>query len=333
MNSIFKLCLLAIFTCCLTACGNKNNQVKTHPAYQNPSVKPLTDAIEAQPDQAELYYNRAEALSQIRCDSLALIDVEKAISLDTANAQYTFTKGYLEIEMGKAAAAIKTLLYNLEQSPGNVSTRLLLSKAYLMNNNAKDAAQQLNTILQAAPDHIATHLMYAQLEMTTKDTAAAEKRLQLLLNQDKHNYEATYLLAELYAGKGLEKAVVLFNEAYALDTLNAEPLYDIGLFYEKMNSMEKAKEAFVFCLSKDNDYTDAYLKLGDYYFAEQDVLKALRHYNLAIQTAPNNAMAYYKKGICFEKMKQRDSAKLAFYQALVFDSRLKDAKAAFERVK
>jgi Tfp pilus assembly protein PilF len=48
---------------------------------------------------------------------------------------------------------------------------------------------------------------------------------------------------------------------------------------------------------------------------------------------PNNAEAYYYKGLCFEKMNSKDSATVAFNQALVFDRSMVKAAEALRKLK
>lgn len=315
-----------------SACGNKAT-VQDSPAYHNPVVQPYTDSIEADPGHAAYYFKRAEALTEIHNDSLALIDVQKALSLDQNNPQYTFTIGYLQLQLGKAKDAAKTLEHNLEQTPGNVNTRLLLSKAYIADDRMAKAQEQVNKILAAAPQHPGALMILADIKIAEKDTVAAISMLKNIMVSDPRNYDASYQLGDWLKATRDPQAVTQYNYTYSLDTNDVNPLFEIGDFYESQGQLPKAKESFIYCIEKDRDFTDAYIHLGKIYLNEGATDKALRHFDLAIHTMPNNAEAYYYKGLCFQQLNQKDSAKVAFSQALVFNGGLTEAREALSKLK
>lgn len=316
-----------------SSCGNKATSDNDNPVYHNPAVQPYTDSIAMNPEHAEYYYRRAEALTEINNDSLALIDVQKALSFEKNNAQYTFTAGYLQLQLGQTKEAIKTLKHNLEQTPGNVNTRMLLSRAYLADAKIEPAQEQVNKILAAVPRHPGALMILADIKAAEKDTVATINILKEIIATDARNYNASYQLGDWYKATNNPAVVAQYQYTYSLDTNDVNPLFEIGDYYEHQGQVQKAKEAFIYCIEKDRDFTDAYIHLGKIYLGENATDKALRHFNLAITTMPDHAEAYYYKGLCFAKMQQRDSAAVAFRQALVFDRSMKEAALALKKLK
>lgn len=326
------LALLAGAALLFSSCGPK--AVKNdNPAYHNPATQALTDSIEADPGNAGYYFNRAEALANMDLDSLALEDVKAAQKLDSKNPRYNFTIGYLLLKRNQPEAATKALLRNLEESPGNVNVRLLLSRAYLASKNAAAAQDQISKILAAAPKHTAALMIQAQIKAAQQDTTAAIGILKTLQAADPRNYDATFQLADWYKASGNPEAITQYEAAFRIDTTDAAPLFEIGDYYEKQQQPQKAKAAYRLCLSNDRDYTDAYLQLGKILLAEDSTEKALRHFNMAINVMPNSAAAYYNKGLCFEKLHQKDSAVAAYNQSLVFDKTQQEAVAGLKRLR
>lgn len=314
------------------SCGDHNPQ-QDNPAYHTPATQALTDSIDAYPGEAVYYYQRAEALSQMDKDSLALEDVKAAQKLDSKNPRYNFTIGYLLLKMNRPQEAAKVLLRNLEESPGNVNTRILLSRAYLSAQNPGAAQEQITKILAAAPGHTEARMMQARIKAAQKDTTAAVTTLKEVLAGNPRNYEASYLLADWYKASGRPEALTQYRYTFGLDTTNADPLFEIGNLYEQQKQWQQAKEAYRFCISKDRDYTEAYLQTGKILLQQDSAEKAMRQLDLAIGTSPANAQAYYQKGQAWEKLRQKDSARIAYRQALVFDHDLKDATEALKRLK
>lgn len=322
-----------VFGIILASCGGSSQPEETDPAYHNPTVQPLTDSIRENPDDADLYFRRAEALSQINNDSLALVDVMKAQSLDKNNQQYSFTIGYLNLQLGHTDAAIKSLQENLKASSGNVNTRILLAKAFLAANKINDAKHQIDQILAAAPQHTGAMLMQAEIFAAQKDTTSAINTLLDIIKTDPQNYQASYGLATLFSESNNDMAISQYQRTFQLDTMDVTPLYDLASFYENRKDMPKAKEFYTACILKDRDYTDAFIALGKIFYQEKNTEKALRHFNIAIESQPNSAEAYFYKGQCFETMHQKDSAIIAYNQSLVFNPGLKDAMDGLRRLK
>ena len=320
---------LALLWCSCGPSANPND----NPAYHNPAIQSFTDSIEADPDNPGYYFSRAEALSNMGQDSLALEDVKSALRLDEKNPQYHFTMGYLQLQLDKPKEAIKSLLHSLDMSPGNANVRLLLSKAYLADHNTPAAQEQVSKILAAAPQHPAAQMMQAQIQAAQKDTAGAIQTVKSVLAANPRNYEASFQLADWYKASGNPEALTQYKATFALDTTDAAPLFEVGDFYRAQQQWEKAKEAYRICMQKDMDYTDAYIQIGKILYQQDSTEKALRHFNLAINTMPNSAESYLNKGLCFEKLKQRDSAAVAYNQALTFDSSLKEAIDGLKRLK
>ncbi len=316
----------------LVSCGGALSQ-NDNPAYHNPMVQPFTDSIEAEPGNARYYFQRAEALSDIDMDSLALEDVKAALERDKDNAQYTFTSGFLLLKLNRPEEAVKVLLRSLQQSPGNANIRLLLAKAYIAAHNPAAAQEQTGKILAAAPQHIPALMMQAQIKAALKDTLEAIRITKNVLAASPRNYDASFQLADWYKASDNPATITQYLATFALDTTNADPLYEIGDFYEHKKQLDKAKEAYRVCIRKDMDYTDAYLQLGKILLAQDSVEKALRHFTLAINTRPNSAEGYFNKGLCFEKLHQKDSAIVAYRQAIVFDGTLQGAREGLQRLK
>jgi hypothetical protein len=104
----FKYCIVLFCCFCLIACTDADDAaVADHPAYHNPTVQQLTDAIAENPNDAALYYKRSIALSRINQDSLSLIDLLKATSIDSTKPEYYQAIGFVQINLGNYAADSK----------------------------------------------------------------------------------------------------------------------------------------------------------------------------------------------------------------------------------
>lgn len=324
-----KKLMLGLWSLCLFAC-NERQPEQTHPAYHNPVVQPFTDSITEHPDAAHWYYLRAQALIQIKQDSLSLLDAIRAFQLDSLNPDYAQALGFIHLQLDQPEAAVTAFKQRLKLIPGDARTNLLLSRAYLQANDTVAAQAAVQKVLNTAPNYPDALYWLAQIKAAQRDTTSAIAFTKLALKADPKYYDAAYQLAGYYRALGDEQAVQQYQYTFTLDTLNADPLYEIGYFYEQQMEWAKAKAAYHTCLMCDRDYTDAYIQTGKILLHQDSAVKAIRIFDLAIRSAPNSAEAYYQKGRAFEKAGLRDSAVNAYRQALVFKQDFTEAEAALK---
>lgn len=321
----------SLFVCLFFVSCFSRQQAPDAPAYHNPLVQPITDALNNDPDNPQLLYQRSLALLQLNELKLARKDLQQALQKDSNNLQYLFTLSQIQLQTGDNVAAIKNLERLNIRSPKAGTIQLALAKAYLQNNQPERAAQNINNLLKADSAFPGALLSLSRIQLIKKDTDNAIVILKRALQLRENNYSASLLLAECLAAKNSPLAIEAYRQTFAMDTTDVSPLLHIGMYYDRIKQREKAKGIYRECLQKDPDCTAALINTGKILLSQDSVQKALRQINIAIKTQPNSAEAYIQKGICFEKMKQNDSAKVAYGQALVFDPQSTIAKEGWQR--
>lgn len=303
-----------------------------YPAYHNPTVQGLTDSIAANPVNASFYFQRSVALSQINNDSLALMDLYKAVKLDSLNAIYYNAIGYVEMNLNHPEKAVVAFQKSLKIKPTDVTTRIDLANAQLAAHNIQEAEAVLNHVLKIAPAYAPALLMQARLFVAKKDTSDAIQTVKNILEKEPDYYDASMQLADWYNEEGNEEAVMQYQKTFQLDSTDAAPLYEIGRFYKKKKKWEKSKQAFANCFITDKDYTYAYINLAEILIQQDSLQKAQRLLKIAIHTEPTNSDAWFLAGNCFEKLQLKDSAKVYYNQAAVFGYSEKEIREAMKRI-
>lgn len=324
--------LLTIFFISIVSCKPAYREPDA-PAYHNPTVQGFTDAIARDTEDANLFFQRSQALIRVNEPDLARKDLLKAIRLDSLNPGYIQALGRIALQQNHPEEAVAAFQKSLKIIPGEARVRLLLSRAYLLRNDTFAARQEVTKVLRAAPGFPGATYVLAQIEATKGDTATAIHILEKYLAGNPGDYQAAQQLGDWLSQTNDPRAVARYRQAFTLDTSNVKPIGDIGNFYERRGKINEAKAAYYECVLRDPDYTDALVATGKILYCQDSVLKALRQFNLAIKTRPNSAEAYFQKGLCLEQLHQKDSARQAFGQALVFRPDYQQAKAGFERTK
>ena len=85
-----------------------------------------------------------------------------------------------------------------------------------------------------------------------QDLLEAEKLYQEVLNKDKNNFNANFLLGTLFASiKKFESAIIRLEKAKALNPNNADTHNNLGNVYKELNNIKFAKENYFLALKID----------------------------------------------------------------------------------
>lgn len=328
-----KYCILFIAAATVFASCTQKNKAVDNPAYHNPTVQPLTDSIAAAPGNAGLYFKRSVALSEVNEDSLALIDLSKAHDLDTNNTLYLNSIGFVEMSLKHTDKAVAAFNQSLRLRPGNTDIQMALANAYINVRQTEKAQQIIRSVLQASPGNPKALLLSAQLLAAQKDTTAAITALQTLLEKEPANRDASLQLADWYNATNNPAVVRQYEKTFRMDSTDATPLFEIGKYYQKNNQPEEAKHYYEQCFLTDRYYTYAYVYSAQILMRQDSFQKAQRLLHIATSVDINNPEVWYYTGLCFEQMKQADSAKYYYRQAAGFGYDAPTITAALKRLR
>jgi tetratricopeptide (TPR) repeat protein len=98
-----------------------------------------------------------------------------------------------------------------------------------------------------------------------------------------------------------------FNAAQALDELDSDDWYNLGLDLEEVDP-ERAPEAYERAISLDPSNADAHVNLGRLAQLRGNLKQAKRCYERALVEAPDHALAFYNLGTLFDELEELDTA-------------------------
>ncbi|HTO15113.1 MAG TPA: tetratricopeptide repeat protein [Edaphocola sp.] len=330
-----KIFLVIIPILFLFSCGNKNNDnqvVNAHPALSNPLVKPYTDAIASDSTNAELYFQRAEKLFDLKMEELTENDLATAVRLAPENMNYKVALSAILIDRGKGSAALEQI--KALQKMSNQSDYVLMeAEAYMADQKVPEAEKIINNLLAQNPNDPKVLLDASKLKAIAKDTTTAIEYAKKIAEIAPTFYDGVYQLADLYNATNNKEAVNWYLNIYKLDTLNAYPLYDLSRYYHKQGDLIQTKHYLSKAIAVDKSFANAYNDYGTILMQEDSLEKAARLFQMAIENAPANADAYYGKGMTYLKKGNKELAKKFFIQALTFNGKHENAKKEYEKLK
>jgi len=165
--------------------------------------------------------------------------------------------------------------------------------------------------LRHYPDAIAAKI---NLGVTYRIGGQYEKAMEILdlaIRQRPHSRAYTAKAAIYMLENDYDKAIEMCNLARQTDPKDPDPLYGLGLAYQKKDDPEKAKAMFLETLTMAPDHGGAMNNHASILFAEGKLDEAEAYYRKAITVMPHVADPYYNVAIIREQREDfAEAAKL-----------------------
>lgn len=297
---------------------------------KSPPIKILSEQLEKSPNNAELYYRRGTLLVQANAPTQAAFDLDRALQLDSTQANYYLAAADLYFSRENVIKAIRILESAQKRRLENPAITTQLGKYYFYMQQYDQAEAALKTALVQHPknDQARFWLGCTYRDRQQNDLAIEQLTQAVALNPDLYN--AQIMLAQLYAEKKDDKAIAYYEKASALDTTNVEADYSKAMYWQTTGRTAAALKAYRAILLKDNQYTKAYYNIGYIYFEQKNYEQALQNFNIAVRTSPAYADAYYMRGLSAEMLGKKEDAQSDYSKALTFDPKHEKAAKAID---
>ncbi len=329
--------LIFITVLLVAACGQNNtkNASKTNPADSTAalqSVRAISNQIEADPDNAELYYQRAIIYFNEKYMDRALTDIEDAVSKDGQNPLYQFYKGKILYAMNRTLDASKAYESALALKPDYTEAQLKLAELYYVVKEHTKSINLVNTILANNPTHADAMILKADNQRDLKDTAKAIASYQKTLELDPTYYDAAIQLGLLNTARKNKSAPDYFTAAIRINPKSTEAYFGRAYYYQQTKQYQKALFDYRKVIDIDPSNDKAYYNVGMINFDAEKYDEALRSFNICVQMNNNYTEAYYMRGLVHEMRRNKQDAKLNYEYALQLNPEYAPAKEGMDRI-
>lgn len=329
MNRILPVLVSAFL---LFSCNEQQDAGPYAGILQEEPYKVLTDSIEEDPKDADLYFRRAVMLNSRQQVMPALADFRKAWTLDPQE-KYALGVGniWLTAQPDSAVAFVERALNEL---PKSLFLKLLLARAYEANKQPAKAVEICDQIVAEDPQQVNAHILKAELLQGINQDSLAVPALEQAFALLPDNRALAEELAYAYAETKNPKTIALVDSLLEADTAGefASPLYIKGNYYANRNMMAEAIRWYDETIRRDHRYLNAYIEKGKLYFNSGQTERALSNFQLANTIAPAFADAWFWIAKCQEKMGQKAEAKLNYQKAASLDPEFTEAKEAADKL-
>ncbi len=317
----------------LAGCQNKKDAIET-PAleYNDPAINSISQRITQNPDQADLYYARAELFYKNDGFDEAILDLNKALTLDSTNIDYLHLLADVYIDYFKSRQALQVMKQATELYPERIPTLLKLSEFQMILKQYQESLLTVDRVLKISPQNADAYFMLGMNFKEMGDTARAINSFQQSVELDPEIIESWIYLGQLQAGLGNKIALQYFNSALSIDPENIEVLHAKADYYSDLGELENAVNTYREMVRADPQYEQSYFNMGLLYLDQDSIAKAFEQFNLLIEISPLHIRGYFYRGLSSEFMGNNEAAKRDYEQALRLSPDYQNALEGLERI-
>lgn len=313
----FVSVLFSVFIFFSQACGEKKNTSQSQAGDTLGVLSNLDLLIEEDPNNPDLYFQRAQYHLEQQNVFSGTADIEKAIKLDSTQAKFYLLLADFNLMMNKIPE-VKTNLNNaLRLEPDNTEALLKFGEFQLYLQDYPLVFEHVNKSLKINPYQAKGYFIKGMAYIEMKDTLLAISSLQTCVEQDPEYYHAHMMLGQIFAAKNEPVCITYFNNAIRVNPEKPEAYYALGFYFQEHGQYEEALQSYdnMLVISPNNAaalYNKGYVNMV--YLKKYD--EAITWFTKAIQTDPRYADAYYNRGRCYELKGNKAAAKQDFQNAL-----------------
>lgn len=299
-----RFIVIIAFAIVIVSCGKTETAVDLDKLPLEEQIALLDAKIRKQPNDADLYYKRANVLLQASNAQEALSNIQKAISLDAKKAKYYVLQADILFAQGENALAFSALQTAIEKDGKCKEAYLKSAELSLYLKDYDKVLFNTNQVMLLDKLEPKAYFLrgWAMKEQGDTAKAVADYRKAVELKGD---YEQAYEeLGMLYAIKGDGLAVEYLKSTLNINPKNIQAMYALALFYQENEAFQQALDTYKQILDIKPDHSDALHNVGyinyefkqDYDIAIECFTSAIKADSTFWQAYANRAKAYEKKG-------------------------------------
>lgn len=315
----YLIIMAAILIGCLSACKHKTVVDAESLAGD---LEKLTAAIEANPDDPELYYYRAVYYYDNGKMQDAQKDALQCVKLDDRQTKYFILLSDVYFAQHETDLAEENLQHAIKLDNNCNEARLKLAELYYYQNMIDECMSTIDEATKLKPHNPTAYLIRAFCYKEKQDTANYLKMLYMVVDQEPTEIKAHLELGYYYQQKADPQAAMHYQNALLIDPNNEEVNYNLALLYYDLGEVDKAVEQYKILLSITHEglyAQNAMYNLGYIVWTrDNDYQEAISLFTQAIEADNDHPQAaiYAARGEVYEQIKEYDKARDDYNKAM-----------------
>ncbi len=301
----YTLLLLSAFH--FTACKT-DTAAPSEVTSGDPQIDQLTAAINKTPNDADLYYQRAQLYYNKNIYDRSIADLKYALKIDSLNPNYYHLLSDAYLDYGYTKEALDALQDVMYLYPERIPTLLKYAELKYIFEDYDGSILTLNEIVRLDAQNADAYFMLGMNFLALKDTARATNSFQTAVEMDSGLTDAWIFLGEIYEKKNDPRALKYYDSAILSDPESMQARHAKAFYLQNHGDIPGALKIYREIIEKDREYTDAILNSGLLYIELDSLDKAYEQFNVMAGIAPTNYLGFYYRGIVNEKKGNKDAA-------------------------
>lgn len=325
-----------------TACNVADRTTDTQKNETQDTLAIINQQIAQSPNRAELYKERAAYFYRHLQWNNAYQDIDKAISLDSSNANYYFIKGFFLLSEQKDSAALPYFLKSIAKDKEIAEPYYQIGNIYFLQN---DYSQALDWYQKAIGRNANDPLYLFAAALCHKQLGNRDKAKYfalLSLKKDTAFIKSLSLLYDIHIESKTEweKAIAYNNKILQIDSTHPQAQFNLAFYWlknseilggeEKEIALKKAILYYSRAIFASPRFANAYYQRGYCYQLLSEKGKALEDYEKAITFNANDYRAYYQAALIFQAYQEKEKAAQYLQKALSLQPGWQEAQKALQ---
>ncbi|MDZ4667884.1 MAG: tetratricopeptide repeat protein [bacterium] len=317
---LFKIVIFVILLTWLGSCSDKKRPKtgfnKQDSLANTEEVKALSKQIEDEPENAELFYMRAQIYGNQKYLNRAEDDYKEAYKLDSTNALYAMSLGRNLYAMNQTLEAAKFYERALEIKPNYGEVMAKLADLYFVVKEHRKSIDLLTRLMKLDAGNAHVYHMLGLNYKEMGDTSRAIYHFQTAIENDPSDYESTLYIANLYAGKRKEIAFEYFKAAIKIKPKGVDAFFSRAVFEQQIKMYKAALLDYRRVIDLDPQSYLSYYNVGYINYENGFIDEAMRNWGICAQMNPDFSKVFYMRGLVFEEQKNKKDALVQYQVAL-----------------
>jgi len=301
-NLIFIPAILLII---LSACdlSDKSEQVNNSLTIQGtPAIANISQRIEDEPDNAELYAQRGRLFYEEEEYDAAISDLTNAINRDSLNVAYYHLLSDAYFDSNQSKPAIATLQRITNKDSTQLNTLLKLGEMQMIVRQHEASLNTIGLIFNQDRRHPEGFYLGGLNFEQMRDTARAIKAFQTTVEEDPDHIDAYRKLGRLFDAKNNKIALKYYDNALRIDSTDMEALMGKGWYFHQREQFADAKKYYDKAGKFHAFASGVHFDNGILHLEMKDPETAHKKFDLAINIEPQYGIAYYYRAVAAERM-------------------------------
>jgi tetratricopeptide (TPR) repeat protein len=277
----------------------------------------LTEEIEKDDRNGNLYHARAKYFLADRSFDNALRDINKAFQINDQVSSYYITLADIQLMMGQPRNSMDALNKALLLDDTNKEALLKLARLNLIMKDYEATFRALNRLIGLDSYNPQAYFLKGISLLEKGDTVNGVYDLMKAADQDQNFFEANLQLGELFSMKNDDLAEGYLRNAIRIRPDSPEAMYLLAMFYQNTGQYENALATYHQLSEVDSAFRQATYNTGYIYLVYlNDLPKAIKAFSAAITIDPDYTEAYYNRGLAYELSEDFTNAYADYRKAL-----------------